>query len=70
MSAESMKIITKEKEILELLNIFRYVPVTLSKTDVTRAIAQYDGDNSKPYCDLVYTGLDVLRRYLDYVEAT
>ena len=69
MDIDSMTHITKEREICELLDIFRYVPKKLTKQDVNRAIMNYDGNGSMPYCDLVYTGLDVLRRYLDYAEA-
>lgn len=48
----------------EVLGMFRFVPEDLTSADISAAIAQYDGDGSKPYCDLVYCGLDVLRRYL------
>jgi hypothetical protein len=30
-------------------------------TEIEKAIVHYDGDNSKPYCDLVYKGLKLLQ---------
>jgi hypothetical protein len=30
-------------------------------TDIERALIEYDGDNTKPYCDLVYKALKELR---------
>lgn len=48
----------------ELIKLFDYVPEDLTDFDVENAIVHYDGDGSKPYCDLVYCGLTVLRKYL------
>lgn len=44
--------------------MFKYVPKDLTSDEVCRAISHYDGDGSKPYCDLVYCGLDIIREYL------
>jgi hypothetical protein len=30
-------------------------------TEIEKALAEYDGDNSKPYCDLVWRGLKLLQ---------
>ena len=46
------------------LSEFRYVPEDLTEQEVVSAITQYDGDGSKPYCDLVYCGLSIIRKYL------
>ncbi len=48
--------------------IFRWIPKDLTMLDVEHAIAHYDGDGSKPYCDLVYCGLDIIRNYLLYLK--
>ncbi len=48
----------------EILDLFKYVPQDLTEHDLVAAISQYDGDGSKPCCDLVYCGLDIIRRYL------
>lgn len=31
-------------------------------TEIEKALIYYDGDNSKPYCDLVYKALKLLQR--------
>ena len=54
-------LIEKMQEVFEL---FRYVPESLTEQEVVSAITQYDGDGSKPYCDLVYCGLSIIRKYL------
>ena len=54
-------LIEKMQEVFEL---FRYVPENLTEQEVVSAITQYDGDGSKPYCDLVYCGLSIIRKYL------
>ena len=30
-------------------------------TEIEKALIEYDGDNSKPYCDLVWKGLKTLQ---------
>ena len=49
--ADNIRLIEKMQEVFEL---FRYVPENLTEQEVVSAITQYDGDGSKPYCDLVY----------------
>lgn len=34
-------------------------------TEIEKALMEYDGDNSKPYCDLVWAGLKELQRKHD-----
>ncbi len=58
--ADNIRIVEK---IQEVLDIFKYVPDNLTELDLARATAQYDGDGSKPFCDLVFCGLDIIRRY-------
>lgn len=58
--ADNIRIMEKMQEVLDL---FRYVPKNLDEHDLTSALVQYDGDGSKPYCDLVHCGLDLIRRY-------
>ena len=53
--ADNIRLIEKMQEVFEL---FRY------EQEVVSAITQYDGDGSKPYCDLVYCGLSIIRKYL------
>ena len=48
----------------QLLKLFDYVPESLTDKDLEMALMHYDGDESKPYCDIVYWGLSVLRKYL------
>lgn len=48
----------------QLLKLFDYVPESLTDKDLEMALMYYDGDESKPYCDIVYWGLSVLRKYL------
>lgn len=48
-----------------VLDVFKLIPENLTANEVRGAIACYDGDGSKPYCDLVYCGLDIIRRYLE-----
>lgn len=59
--ADNIRLIEKMQEVFEL---FRYVPEDLTEQEVVSAITQYDGDGSKPYCDLVYCGLSIIRKYL------
>lgn len=59
--ADNIRLIEKMQEVFEL---FRYVPEDLTEQEVVSAITQYDGDGSKPYCDLVYCGLNIIRKYL------
>ena len=59
--ADNIRLIEKMQEVFEL---FRYVPENLTEQEVVSAITQYDGDGSKPYCDLVYCGLSIIRKYL------
>ena len=54
-------LIEKMQEVFEL---FQYVPEDLTEQEVVSAITQYDGDGSKPYCDLVYCGLSIICKYL------
>lgn len=59
--ADNIRLVEKMQEIFKL---FQYVPEDLAEQDIISAIAQYDGDGSKPYCDLVYCGLSIIRNYL------
>lgn len=59
--ADNIRLIEKMQEVFEL---FRYVPEDLTEQEVVSAITQYDGDGSKPYCDLVYCGLSIICKYL------
>lgn len=60
-SADNIRLVEKMQEVFDL---FRYVPEGLTEQEVVSAITQYDGDGSKPYCDLVYCGLNIIRKYL------
>ena len=60
-SEDNIRLIEKMQEVFEL---FRYVPEGLTEQEVVSAITQYDGDGSKPYCDLVCCGLSIIRKYL------
>lgn len=60
-SADNIRLVEKMQEVFDL---FRYVPEDLTEQEIVSAITQYDGDGSKPYCDLVYCGLDIIRKYL------
>ena len=51
--ADNIRLIEKMQEVFEL-----------TEQEVVSAITQYDGDGSKPYCDLVYCGLSIIRKYL------
>lgn len=59
--ADNIRLIEKMQEVFEL---FQYVPEDLTEQEVVSAITQYDGDGSKPYCDLVYCGLSIICKYL------
>lgn len=48
----------------QLLKLFDYVPEDLTDRELEMALMHYDGDGSKSYCDTVYHGLSVLRKYL------
>lgn len=58
---DNIRLIEKMQEVFEL---FQYVPEDLTEQEVVSAITQYDGDGSKPYCDLVYCGLSIICKYL------
>ena len=60
-SADNIRLVEKMQEVLDM---FRYVPQDLTEQDLVAAISQYDGDGAKPYCDLVYCGLDIIRRFM------
>lgn len=60
-SANNIRIVEKMQEVL---SIFDTIPSDLTEHEVSCAIASYDGDGSKPYCDLVYCGLDIIRKYM------
>lgn len=60
-SADNIRIMEK---IQEILMVFDCIPENLTEKDVSSAIIHYDGDNQKPYCDLVYYGLIIIRDYL------
>lgn len=59
--ADNIRLMEKMENVL---NMFKYVPKDLTSDEICRAISHYDGDGSKPYCDLVYCGLDIIREYL------
>lgn len=59
--ADNIRLVEKMEN---LLDVFKWVPSELTTDEVCRAIAHYDGDGSKPYCDLVYCGLGIIREYL------
>lgn len=59
--ADNIRLIEKMQEVFEL---FQYVPEDLTEQEVVSAITQYDGDGSKPYCDLAYCGLSIICKYL------
>lgn len=59
-SADNIRIVEKMQEILD---IFKYVPDNLTELDLAQATTHYDGDRSKPFCDLVFCGLDIIRSY-------
>ena len=58
---DNIRLIEKMQEVFEL---FQYVSEDLTEQEVVSAITQYDGDGSKPYCDLVYCGLSIICKYL------
>lgn len=60
-SADNIRFVEKIQEVFDL---FKYVPDNLTEEDLTSALVQYDGDGTKPYCDLVYCGLSIIREYL------
>lgn len=59
-SADNIRLVEKIQEVFDL---FKYVPEDLTEEDLTAALAQCDGDGSKPYCDLVYCGLSIIYKY-------
>lgn len=59
--ADNIRLVEKMENVLDM---FKWVPSELTTDDVCKAITHYDGDGSKPYCDLVYCGLDIIRTYL------
>lgn len=60
--ADNIRLMEKMQEVFELFN---QVPAGLTHSELERAVCQYDGDSSKPYCDLVRCGLDIIRKYLE-----
>ena len=60
--ADNIRLMEKMESVLDM---FKWVPKDLTANEVCRAITHYDGDGSKPYCDLVYCGLDVIRKHLE-----
>lgn len=60
--ADNIRLMEKMESVLDM---FKWVPKDLTVDEVCKAITHYDGDGSKPYCDLVYCGLDVIRKYLE-----
>ncbi len=58
--ADNIRLMEKMEDILDM---FAQVPKDLTADDVCEAISHYDGDGSKPYCDLVCCGLDIIRQY-------
>lgn len=60
--ADNIRLIQKMECVLD---IFKWVPNDLTVGEVCKAIIHYDGDGSKPYCNLVYCGLDIIRKYLE-----
>ncbi len=60
-SADNIRIVEKMQDDLSL---FDGVPAELTEKDVSRAIVQYDGDGTKPFCDLVFCGLKIIQKYL------
>lgn len=59
--ADNIRLVEKMNDVFDM---FKWVPEDLTISEVCKAISCYDGDGSKPYCDLVYCGLDVVRQYL------
>lgn len=59
--ADNIRLMEKMQSVL---SIFDRVPQDLDVRDVTETIVHYDGDNSKPGCDLVYCGLRIIWDYL------
>lgn len=59
--ADNIRLVEKMENVLDM---FKWVPSELTTDEVCRVITHYDGDGSKPYCDLVYCGLDIIRSYL------
>ncbi len=47
-----------------LATVLEWLPKQATVLEIERAMCYYDGDNSKPYCDLVYAGLDIIRKLL------
>lgn len=59
--ADNIRIVEKMQSVL---SIFDDVPQDLDVQKVIETITHYDGDNSKPGCDLVYCGLRIIWDYL------
>lgn len=51
------------EDINKLTHVFDGIPDELPKGEVEAALIAYDGDSTKPYCDLVYSGLRVIREF-------
>lgn len=64
--ADNIRLVEKMQEVF---GIFQGVHDDITDRDVERAICHYDGDNTKPYCDLVFEGLWVIRKYLKVRES-
>lgn len=59
-SASNIKI---WEDMNKLIHVFDGIPDELPKGKVEAALIAYDGDSTKPYCDLVYSGLRVIREF-------
>lgn len=59
-SASNIKI---WEDMNKLIHVFDGIPNELPKGEVEAALIAYDGDSTKPYCDLVYSGLRVIRDF-------
>lgn len=59
-SADNIRLVEKIQEVFDL---FRDIPENLSEGELNAALTVYDGDGSRPYCDLVYCGLSIIREY-------
>lgn len=63
--ADNIRLVEKMQEVF---GIFENVHDDITDRDVEQAIMHYDGDDTKPYCDLVFAGLCVIRKYLKVRE--
>lgn len=51
------------EDVNKFLNLFTNLPNELPRGEIDAALVVYDGDRSKPYCDLVYIGLCIIREF-------